>query len=52
MTMNKICAYRLAVSANDAKVRIENGVVRAVENPGPDTAGRLTSNATLPGTAD
>ena len=32
--MNKICAYRLAVSANDAKVRIENGVVRAVENPG------------------
>ena len=30
-------AFRFAVSANDAKVRLENGVVRAVANPGPDT---------------
>ncbi len=29
--------YKLAVSANDAKVRLENGVVCAIKNPVPDT---------------
>ena len=34
--VNRACT--LAVSANDAKVRLEDGVARAVENPRPDTA--------------
>lgn len=29
--------YKLAVSANDAKVQLENGVVCAIKNPVPDT---------------
>jgi len=33
----RIPTYTLAVSANDAKVRLENGVVNAVRDPGPDT---------------
>lgn len=38
MTTTLNGTYTLAVSANDAKVRLENGVVRAIENPRPDTA--------------
>jgi DNA-binding beta-propeller fold protein YncE len=38
MKNSGIAGYTLAVSANDAKVRLENGVVRAIPNPGPDTA--------------
>ena len=37
MTATKNHTYKLAVSANDAKVRIENGVVCAIKNPRPDT---------------
>src|SRR5687767_4933655 len=33
---NRPCT--IAVSANDGKVQDENGVVRAVSNPGPDNA--------------
>jgi len=37
MTTIRMPAYTLAVSANDAKVRLENGVVCPVRNPVPDT---------------
>lgn len=37
MTTAGRCNYTLAVSANDAKVRLENGAVCVIENPGPDT---------------
>jgi DNA-binding beta-propeller fold protein YncE len=37
MTTNNNLTYKLAVSANDGKVQLENGVVRAIKNPAPDT---------------
>ncbi len=41
-------AYKLAVSANDAKVELVNGVVRAVKHPQPDSVSIIDLTRTPP----
>jgi hypothetical protein len=40
--------YKLAVSANDAKVQLENGATRAVKNPQPDSISIIDLTRTPP----
>lgn len=41
-------AYKLAVSANDAKVELENGTARAVKHPQPDSVSIIDLTRTPP----